>query len=307
MYKLYIGNEPFLSLREAHKYTNKIKDDGFEYINIDVEKADITTVIDTISSQNLFSKQRVILLKRVYKNRKKDDLIQFLMDYLPNLSSDRIIIWEDQKVSSITRYVKFFKKDNKLEEYNKLNRRTFLTWARDEIKEKELTLDNNLISLLSELCNFNPERFENSIKKIKLLEKENITTEDINLLSVDTLEKDIWELIDNINNSTGNQIKILEKILSQGTDPNYIISMLARNLRLVTLTKELREKGYATREIASILKIPPFTIPALINASSKYSMEKIKTLYEKLSNLDYEIKVGRIEPALGLTLFSTIL
>ena len=77
MYKLYIGNEPFLSLREAHKYTNKIKDDGFEYINIDVEKADITTVIDTISSQNLFSKQRVILLKRVYKNRKKDNLIKF--------------------------------------------------------------------------------------------------------------------------------------------------------------------------------------------------------------------------------------
>lgn len=305
MYKLYIGNEPYLSLREAHKYLQQLKDDSFEYISIDAEKIDSNSLIDTISSQNLFSNQRIIFLKRIYKNKKKVEIIEFLLEYLPNLTTDRIIIWEDQKVSSITRYVKFFKSNNKLEEYNKLNKRSFSRWAKEKSIEEGLSLDINTIDILSQHSNFDPERFGNTLKKIKLLEKDNITREDIEMISPNTLEEDIWKLIEEINHGDKNRLNTLEKILRQGVDPHFIISMLARNLRLVTLTKRLRNKGYATREIASILKVPPFTVPSLINGSENYSIDKIKYLYEKISNLDYEIKIGRIEPTLGLTLLCT--
>jgi DNA polymerase-3 subunit delta len=100
-------------------------------------------------------------------------------------------------------------------------------------------------------------------------------------------------------------MEILERILSQEIDVNYIISMLARNLRLTVEIKELHEKNTSTNEIASILKIPPFTIPQILSTSKRYSFEKISLLYEKLSSLDYEIKKGRIDPQLGLTLLVT--
>ncbi|KUK75911.1 MAG: DNA polymerase III subunit delta, partial [candidate division WS6 bacterium 34_10] len=41
--------------------------------------------------------------------------------------------------------------------------------------------------------------------------------------------------------------------------------------------------------------------------SKQYSEEKIKLLYSKLSNLDYQIKTGKIEPNLGLTLICPFL
>jgi DNA polymerase-3 subunit delta len=94
---------------------------------------------------------------------------------------------------------------------------------------------------------------------------------------------------------------------SQGADANYILSMLARNLRLLYLTKTLDEEGKGYKEISSALKIPPFTTPSLIKTSKQYSEEKIKLLYSKLSNLDYQIKTGKIEPNLGLTLICPFL
>ncbi len=308
MFKLYIGNEPYLSLREALNLVIQVRESQTaEYISIDAEKTDPSVLIDTLSSQNLFSPQRIILLKRVYRNKNKDVLITFLLEHLPNNRTDTIIIWEDQKVSSVTKYVKFFKSQNLLEEYNQLNKRTFQTWAKQEVDDMNLKLDSNTIRLLAEYSNYDPERFENNLKKIKLLDKDLVTQEDIKDIAPYTLEDDIWTLLDQINSSDRNTLLTLERILKQGIDANYVIAMIARNLRLLTMIKSLKEKGVLGNEIASILRIPPFTIPSLSKASDRYTMDKLKYIYEKICSLDYEIKVGRISGDLGLTVLCTIL
>ena len=82
--------------------------------------------------------------------------------------------------------------------------------------------------------------------------------------------------------------------------------MIARNLRLILLTKHLTSMNASYSQIASKLKIPPFTVKPLLTASDKYDWNDIKKKYEKLCSLDYEAKTGRIDPKLGLTLFCTI-
>lgn len=308
MYKLYEGNETYLSLSEAKKCLLSLRSNGnLEYISIDVERTKAGEVIDLLSSNSLFSSQRIIFLKRIYRNKEKEAIIDFLLTYLSNNPTDHIIIWEDQKINSITKYSKFFKKNNLLEEYLKLNKRTFNTWAKDILKEEEINIDSKAFNLLIQYSNYDSERFENNIKKLKILDKDIINEEDIKEFSPNTLEDDIWKLLDEINSDNGKPLRILETLFNQEVDPNYIISMIARNMRLITMTKYMIEEGYPYREIASTLKIPPFTIKPIADSSKKYSFEKIRLIYEKISSLDYEIKVGRIEPKLGLTLLSSIL
>lgn len=308
MYKLYVGNETHLSLSEAKKCLNSLRiDSNVEYISLDVEKRKAGEVIDLLSSNSLFNPQRIIFLKRVYRNKEKESIVEFLLEYLNTDIKDHIIIWEDQKISSITRYIKFFKKNNLLEEYTKLNRRTFSTWAKNVLKEEQVKTDNNAFNLLIQYSNYDTERFENNVKKLKLLDKDNIEENDIKDLSPNTLEEDIWKLLDEINSTNGQPLLILENLFRQGVDPNYIISMIVRNMRLLVIAKKMIENRNTYGEIASTLKIPPFTVKPIVDAGQKYSFEKIQLIYEKLSSLDYEIKVGRIEPKLGLTLLCTIL
>jgi DNA polymerase-3 subunit delta len=308
MYKLYTGNETHLSLSEAKKYILTLRSEKeTEYISLDVERIKAGEVIDLLSSNSLFSPKRVIFLKRVYRNKDKDSIVGFLLEYLNTDINDHVIIWEDQKISSITKYIKFFKKNNLLEEYTKLNKRTFITWAKKVLEDEELKTDSNAFTLLIQYSNYDTERFENNVKKLKLLDKETIQEEDIKEFSPNTLEEDIWKLLDEINAEDGKPLLILENLFKQEVDPNYIISMIVRNMRLLVMAKSMIEKGSSYGDIASILKIPPFTVKPIIDAGRKYSFERIKTIYEKLSSLDYEIKIGRIEPRLGLTLLCTIL
>jgi len=307
MYKLFIGNETYLSFKNAKLTARKLLEQNtLEYISIDGEKTESSKIMDLFSSQSLFNTSRILFIKRLYKNKDKENLIPSILEHIAKNPNDTIIFWEDQKVSSITKYVKFFKLKNQLEEYNKLTKPSFNKYAKQLSSEYELNIDNELINTLCMYSNYNIERLENSIKKLKLLTGDKkISKEDIDSITQDTLEEDIWRLLDEMNSSTGKPLHILEKILNQGIDSKYILPMIARNLRLVTLTKYLLSQDTPFQEIASLIKVPPFTVRPLVEASNKYDWDKIKNKYEKLCNLDYEIKIGKIDSKLGLTLFCT--
>jgi DNA polymerase-3 subunit delta len=267
-------------------------------------------LIDILSSQDLFSSTRIILFKRLYRNKQKDEFFtEFVSLVKAGKIKDLLIFWEDQKIKSNTKYYKFFSETKAIEESPKLDKRSFFSWLKNKIKEMELEINEDAIKVLAERINYDPERCTNELRKLKLtVENSTITLPDVESLVSDTLENDIWNLIDAINQKDSIQSStILERLMAQNIDSNYIISMLARNLRLITLTKYLLEESGTTGNIAKRLKVPPFTVPSLINSSKKYSKAKIRTLYSKMSNLDYQIKKGLIDPDLGITLLSSIL
>lgn len=307
MYELYIGNEIYLSLTSAKSTVKKILEENqLEYIVIEADKSDGSKIIETISSQSIFENQRLFFVKRLYKNKDKENIIPLVLEFIEKNNDINIIFWEDQKVNSITRYVKFFKTRNLLKENNRLNKPSFVKYAKEYVTNNNLRADSESVNLLCKYSNYDPERLENNIKKIKLYLDDNIITpEAIQNTIQDTLEEDIWALLDEINSPIGKPLIVLEKIFNQGIDSKYILPMIARNLRLLTMVKYMIENNKSYSEIASVLKIPPFTVGPLIDASRKYDWIKVRNKYEKLSNLDYEIKVGRIDPKLGLTLFCT--
>ena len=308
MNKLFHGKDSFLSLRSVKEELRNLSNSESENSTIDGDKITPETFSDILNTTSLFSKQRTLFVKRLYRNKDKKNILPMLLEYMEKGSSNTsIILWEDQKIRSTTKYYKHFQQEKSLEESPDLNKRSFLTWAQGEINDQKVNLEKDLIKILAERTNFNTETFVNEVKKLKLTGKKVFKEEDIVDSSNDNLEYDIWKLIDSINSNSDipNRMEILERVLSQELDINYIIAMLARNLRLVVQIKDLLGQDTGSREIASLLKIPPFTVPQLKNIANEYSSEKISLLYEKLSSLDYEIKKGRIEPSLGLTLLIT--
>ena len=70
MNTLFIGNETYLSLKNAKLYIKELlKEGNVEYVMIDGEKTESFKIIDTLSSQSLFNLPKVIFLKRPYKNK----------------------------------------------------------------------------------------------------------------------------------------------------------------------------------------------------------------------------------------------
>lgn len=307
MYKLFHGKDSFLSFKEAQKEYNKLVNQNpeFESHVIDAETTTPENIVELYQTSSLFSPGKVIFIKRMYKSPHKDELITNVLEFLENkIDNSHLLFWEDQKIRATTKYYKFFNKNKSLFESPNLNKRTFISWASKEAQAHALTINNELLTILAQKTNYQSERFINELEKLKLTEKKKITADMVQDLSVDTLQNDIWELIDTINtpNRQKKAIEITDRLLSQQIDPNFILAMITRNTRLLIQVKSLYESGNGNKEISSYLKIPPFTVPSLLNSARNQTDESLMKIYSRLYNLDFEIKLGNIEPRLGLTL-----
>lgn len=309
MIKLYHGKNQYLSLKEAKTYYHQllIKMSDADNIQIDGENMDAAQMIEIYDTQGMFSQKKVLFIKRLQENKNSALLIEHLLNVKQPTEDIEIVLWENKKIPANTKYYKFIRSYGEVYESPELNKRTFNTWAKQEATDQGLSIDNAANAELCSRCNYDPERFSNELKKFKLL-KDKVSLDEVKALTTDTYESDIWKLIDSIN--YGDRVEsttVLENLLRNRLDAHYILSMMYRNIRLITQVKFLVDKGFDSRSIASQLKLPPFTVPSLIKSATRYDQERLERIYERLTNLDFQIKIGEIEPQIGLTLITSIL
>lgn len=300
---LFHGNDSFLSLQEVRNYVDRlISQENCERITVDATILSGNQIISSLSTDDMFISKRVVIVKRLLENKNKEEVVTFLIENLEKLNpNSHYIFWEQQKVPSNTKYFKLFKND--LNEFNQMNKPGFYNWAKTILDDQGIKADRETVMLLSSRVNFSTERLVNEIEKYKLNQVETLSKEIIQDLTADTLESQIWDLTDAINSSTKDRIyQILLKLYNQEIDPNFIIAILARNMRLITQVKHMESLGKTSKEICSRLRIPPFTLPSLASNAKKTDWDKLKYIYEKIASLDFEIKIGNIDAQTGLTL-----
>lgn len=309
MYYFFHGKNSFLSLRAANAKASQLKVDfpEYDFVSLDGEVDDIMNIVASINTTDMFSNGKIIFIKRLLSNSKYKEQNELLLSTLNSASeTNEVIFWENSKIASNTKIFKAISAVAEVDESNDLNKRTFKTWAKDEIAQSKLDIDPSVMQKMADFTNYDPERFVSLLDKLKLTDKTKITLEDITDNAENTLETTIWELIDVINGAKeGQAIALVDQLLKQQEAPIFILAMIIRNTRLLIMAKELVDKGAEAKEIAKTLKIPPFTVYPIVKSAKKYSQEKLKGLYRMLYNLDFEIKTGNIEPELGLTLIAT--
>jgi DNA polymerase-3 subunit delta len=312
MIKLFHGKNTFLSYKQAQNTLQKLqkkyseKDLSFASKIIDASSTSANKIISEIDTPSLFHQKKIIMLKRLSANDQKKDLQEFIISANKNDLTEDIVVWETEKIRSNTNYYKSFKKN--IYESPELNKRTFITWAKKVNKKQDINLTRGGLELLAERTNFNPERYLQELNKLKLTQEEQIDKKTIDLLCPDTLERTVWDLIDNINDGQAQKAaQQLENIVEQGNDPFFVLLMIARNLRLIFLTKRFKAKNLSTGQIASKTKSPPFVISKISHTLSNTSYRQIKRLYQKLCNIDYAAKTGQLDIKLALDILLSVI
>ena len=306
MIKIIEGDNPFLSKQRLNiiieEYKKENPDSNCKIINAD--STSISQIINEYETQDIFSFQKLIILKRLLSNKSHKDLLEILFLKAETNTGIDLVVWEEKNIPKNTKYYKFFNNAKLIESFPKFNKRSFQKWSKEQI---DFSLDDNLLSQLIEMTNYDPYLFLNEIAKLKLSGKESFSQKDLEENTNDVYTSSIWEFIDAINEK-GNRkkyTKILINLLKNGADSNYLMVMLARNIKQIMLINKMLVDSKEDKEIVSTLKIPPFTLPKLKSIAKKSSYENLLSIYEKIYNLNYQTKMGNIDPELGLILLAT--
>jgi DNA polymerase-3 subunit delta len=96
---------------------------------------------------------------------------------------------------------------------------------------------------------------------------------------------------------------LLQQQLSEGATPTYLLVMLNRQMRLIVRARELKIQKLSGTEIGHRLGITSeFVIRKTVEQSARYTLPRLKQIYQKLLETDLAIKTGKYDGELALNI-----
>ena len=98
---------------------------------------------------------------------------------------------------------------------------------------------------------------------------------------------------------------VLQKLLTQGAAPAYLLFMLDRQFRMIIRAKDMKAQGKLDNVIQSKLGLfNDFAFRRTMEQAGRYSMDRLRRIYDQLLEADVSMKTGRYEGDLALELLT---
>jgi DNA polymerase-3 subunit delta len=133
-----------------------------------------------------------------------------------------------------------------------------------------------------------------------------ITPETVRALTPASIEANIFALVDALGQRRSRQaLDELERLLGSGANELYILTMVARQVRLLIGAQELSHDGLTREAIGERLGVRHrFALDKLLAQVPRFAVEELDDIMERIAQTDEEIKTGKMDPPLALELLT---
>jgi DNA polymerase-3 subunit delta len=186
-------------------------------------------------------------------------------------------------------------------------RDTLSRWIKDRAQSKGSNINPAAIRLLSDLIGNDLWTLDSELEKLSLYAyTESIGEHHVTALVSQVKEANIFNAVDSIiNKKPSPALKFLKQLQKDGNDSSYIITMIARQVRLIALSRDLLDQGTSQNDIGNKLGInSQFVLKKTLDQASCYSDSQIRSCYANLLKSDLSIKQGLMASDFALELLT---
>lgn len=318
---LLYGDEEYFMDYSVKYIKNKYIDKSYEDMNYaEFEKLDsLKDFFEFADTFPFMSEKKLCLLKEAgfftstgsLDKKEEEKLLKYIDG---NEDCITIFVIKDGKPDSRKKIVKKLKDNKAVFEFTRLNEGELTKYITDEFKKNSFKIsmsDANYMANNTGYLDYESSvslyHVNNEISKIMSHnnEKKNITTSDLELLMVKSVESSIFRLVDCIcENNKKKSFEILDEMLLNNTPEQFIIHMITRQYRMLYQYVILQKKGYTFNEIINKMKIKNFVASKLEKQSKNLKMETIEYYMRRFLEIDRKIKAGEIDSRIGLEIIT---
>lgn len=289
------------------------------YSSFDLNNVELDDVIEEASYFSLFDEAKYMVVKNadIFKASKKktddsEDKVskkdQRLLDYLENPNNNTILIFTVYgKVDSKKKICKIIKDRYTFIEVKDFKTVDLVNIADNKLKEDGYKADKNVLSYIVNNCLNNYDLVINEINKIKLYygKGTKLNIDEISNIVSRNVEDNNFKFIDSvINKDIKNAFIMLDDLMLQKVEPIMLLSMFAKEIRNILLTKKLINKRSDKRSIMDTLGLKfDFQVDKLINNAYNFKESELEHLLLYLCDIDLMIKSGKISNKLAIEMF----
>ena len=310
----YRSQEKLKQIKE--KFIEKVDESGYNIVTLD-EKITVEKFTKEFSQTGFLASKKLIIIKNLLRQILTKDLAEVILDYLGKFKEDKeenIIVFYENNLSHSKKNplagdkLKLFKKLNSFkysQEFNKLSDYKVVEWIQEKFKENGKNIDKKLANKFFALVGNNLRFLKNEISKISNYNQESeIKEKSVDELVSASLNDDIFLFSDKLaNRKKVEALKLLNEQLLSGVNPVYLMTMIIRQFRILLQIKSALEEGVSRGQLAKYLSLHPFVITKSIASAQLYSLEELKSIYQRLLNLEKKIKSSGLKSKTLLNLF----
>lgn len=236
------------------------------------------------------------------------ELLDALCDYLPQLpDTTRLVLVEDSSLPSRHPVLKLADRHDRgyVKRFNLPDSRALPRWIRGRAKKHGGTIEPQAAHHLAAVVGADLRLLDQEISKLATFTNGDrpITQVDVETLVPYSQEAVIFDLVDALGRRDGRTAaKTLHRLIEEGEHPLGLLGMIVRQFRLLIQVKALKADGVSVSEISATLGIHPFPVRKLHGQATHFTASQLEKVFRHLSDIDLDIKTGRIDAEVALDL-----
>jgi len=225
-----------------------------------------------------------------------------LLELISNIPEYTHVIFSTrEKVDKRRKLFKMVEKHGATVEVAHLKAKDVRSWLHSKLAElnKKMTSDGieYFLGIVSIMSKVSLDFLHNELEKIALFtgKKTIISQQDLVEIMSAIPEISVFSMIDAVSQKqVGKALQLIGEQMEAGEHPLKLISLLARQVRMMWQTKEMAAGGCSSREVAEKLGLVPFIGEKMLKQSRNFTVEILKQTMVSLATADHDLKSGRV-------------
>lgn len=250
------------------------------------------TIVSACNSFSLFGEGPFVVLRNLdaWNAAQKAIVVDYLQD--PSPGADLILL--GKKLGARERLLSAVKKNGEVYNFEQPKGKALIRWVVGHAKKLGLDLPEDVAEDLTNRCSGDKMRLIQETEKLALYVGDGTANhDDVAALCPPDVQSNIFAFVDSL--AAGEQdraLRLLEDLINTGEPPLRLTFMIRRQFQLVARASALLQRGTPQKEVASLLKVPPFVARKLEEQGRKLDGEDLERAMNLVLGLESGLKGG---------------
>ena len=225
-----------------------------------------------------------------------------LTAYLPNVPDTTELVFVDGQLSRSNPLMAAIGPLAKVQTFPLPTGVGLVRWIQDRAAVHDALIDSPAARALAENVGPNTWAIDSELQKLSLFRYgESIRKQDVDEMVADVREASIFAAVDAvIEGRPGQAIRLVGRLMDSGRTLPSLLAMLARQVRLLLLAKDLRAQGVAEPQMGGRLSLSGYPLRKTLDQEKRFTHEQLAYIHESLVQLDLSAKTLPIDERVAL-------
>jgi DNA polymerase-3 subunit delta len=299
VYLLY-GEEGFLRDRRARELADAVVDKDLADFNYTVfrgSEADISSIGSAIMAPPVLSGRRVVVIWDI--DDFSEDKRKSIAGALTRMPDTTVVVLVASGIDARTTLFKTVSKRGRAVLFRRLYPNRALGWLSGYTRSKGIIMDRAAGEYLVTVLGTDLSQLVAGVEKaydyagIALGKGKRITLEHVKAVALGTPEFGIFDLVDAIGERNAPKaMSSLRQLMIFQEAPLRILSLIARQVRLILRAKALKGRKMSSRQIARALGVQEFVAGKCIAQADKFRLEELEYAFSAMVQADIGLKTS---------------